>query len=87
MEEDKVEEIVVSVLTAGVAMVDSLEDDEKELEVLLKLAPLVAVMLPTNHTVSLGNVTNIVSTTVVGTHISGPPASVFIAVGICSTVT
>lgn len=87
VEEDKIEEVVVSVLLAGVAVVDSVEDDEKELEVLLKLAPLVAVILPTNHTVSLGNVTNIVSTTVVGMYISGPPASVFIAIGTCSTDT
>lgn len=63
VEEETVDELVVSVL----AVVDSVEEDEEELEVLVKFAPLVAVILATNHTVSLGNVTKCVFTTVVGT--------------------
>ena len=83
----EVEEAVVSLVLAELAVVDSVEEDVKELEMVPKLASLVAVILLTNQTVSLGSVTKCVSITVVGRYISGPPASVFIAVGTCSSVT
>ena len=67
VENETIDELVMFVLLAKLAVVDSVEEDEKGREVLLKLASLFAVILATNHTVSLGNVTKCVSTTVVGT--------------------
>lgn len=53
-------------VTVIVEVEDAAEDEEVLVLVLVEVT-LVAVISPTNQTVSTGNVTNIVSTTVVGT--------------------